>query len=98
VCLPSKVHVLLGLSSGSHQKVVTELQHQGSEEMLVDTSADIAPSNGDMEWKTLPTPLKDDESFVHTVQDICNSPLVLFKMIYFSSVREVKGMQKDWIQ
>ena len=75
MCLPSEAHVLLGLSSGS-QKVVAELQQQGGEEMLVDTSADVAPSDGDMEWETLPTPLKDDESFVHAVRDIHNSPLV----------------------
>jgi hypothetical protein len=85
VCLPSKFHALLDLSSGS-QKVVAELQQQGGEEMLVDTSADIAPSDDDMEWETLPTPLKDDEVFVHVVQDICNSPLV-FRFIQVSLSR-----------
>ena len=52
--------------------------------MLVDTSADVAPSDDDMEWETLPTLLKDDESFVHAVWDIRNSPLV-FGFIQVSS-------------
>ena len=69
MCLFSKAHVLIGLSSSS-QMVVAELQEQG---MPVDSSADVAPEDDDMEWETLPTPLKDDESFVHVVRDICNS-------------------------
>jgi hypothetical protein len=64
-----------GLSSGS-QNVIAELQGQHGQEILVDLLADVAPGDDDMEWETLPTELKDNESFVHVIRDVRNSQLV----------------------
>ncbi|KIM88060.1 hypothetical protein PILCRDRAFT_3755 [Piloderma croceum F 1598] len=75
------VSSMSGLSSGS-QNVIAELQDQHGQEILVDLSADVAPGDNDMEWETLPTELKDDESFVHAIRDVHNSQLIPFHQRY----------------